>query len=483
MTFSLTHFLVEAITLLLFIYSFLIISSYIVVAILAAIDMRSHVLKQKYTDYRAILSSPIVPKISIIAPAYNEAMTIVENIKSLMSLHYSKFEVIIVNDGSKDNSLEKMIDSFDLVKVDYAYNEVIKAKKVRGVYKSKDKSYAKLIVVDKENGGKADALNVGINVSSGKLFACIDVDCILSSDALLRMVKPFLEETNKKVIAVGGVIGIANNCDIKDGKVVKYRLPNTLLGRVQVIEYFRAFLIGRMAWAKIDGLILISGAFGFFDRELVLKVGGYSTKTVGEDMELIVRMRAYMEERKFPYKVPYIPDPLCWTEVPETEEILKKQRNRWMRGSIETLNMHRKLLFNPRFRTIGMISFPYWLIFEKYAPLVEVFGAFFTIVLFLMGHLNFLFFVTLMILIYAFSVLFSLSAIFLEELAYNNYEEKGSIKKLIKTLLLEPFTTHPKVVMWGINGYIDYLKGKGGWGDMTRAGFAPQTPTTKPKQS
>src|SRR5205085_11873437 len=218
----------------------------------------------------------------------------------------------------------------------------------------------------------ADALNAGINVSKYALFAAIDVDCILEYESLLKMVKPFMEQPEKeKVIAVGGVVRIVNSCEVREGKIIRVNLPKEIIQRVQLWEYIRAFLLGRMAWSRLNGLILISGAFGAFDREIVIKAGGYDHKTVGEDMELVVRMRRYMEEQGVPYKVAYIPDPLCWTEAPATFEILGRQRNRWTRGTIETLKAHRKMFFNPNYGVLGMISYPYWLFFEFLAPLIE----------------------------------------------------------------------------------------------------------------
>ncbi len=226
----------------------------------------------------------------------------------------------------------------------------------------------KLTVVDKENGGKADALNFGLNISDSEYVACIDVDCLLLEDALQKMIKPFLEATDYKVIATGGVIRIANSCTIKDGKLIDVNLPKKMLVKAQILEYLRSFLLGRMAWSRLNGLLVISGAFGLFDKKIAIEVGGYNTNTVGEDMELIVRMRRVMEEQKRKYKVAYIPDPLCWTEAPDNYKIFVSQRNRWTRGTIETLRMHRKVGFNPKYRSLGLMSYPYWLIFEGLAP-------------------------------------------------------------------------------------------------------------------
>lgn len=439
--------------------------------ILSALELRDHLRKNQFADYQDIITSPIAPGVSIIAPAYNEGQSIVQNAKSLMSLHYGKFEVIIINDGSKDDTLQKLLEAFELEKTEFAYDYQIDCKQVRGVYKSKNRSYSKLVVVDKENGGKADALNSGINLASLEIIACIDVDCILSHDSITRMVRPFMEETNRKVIAVGGAIGIANNCDVQDGTVTKYRLPTSLLGRFQVIEYFRAFLMGRMAWTRVNGLMLISGAFGFFNKDLVLKVGGYFPKTVGEDMELVVRMRRYMEEQKIPYRVGFVPDPLCWTEVPEDESVLARQRNRWIRGTIETLQLHRPIRFNPKYGILGMLAYPFWNVFEKMAPLIELLGILYTLTLIVLGDFSAFYFFALYTMLYLLSLLVSSFSILYEQVAYHNYKDKKDLHKLIYIVLIEPFVIHPKVVFWGIKGHIDFIKGIGGWGQMIRVGF------------
>ncbi|WP_312766177.1 sulfatase-like hydrolase/transferase [Epilithonimonas sp.] len=429
-----------------------------------------------FTDYNIIASNPNAPVFSVLAPAYNEGMTIVENVRSLLSLYYHNLEIVIINDGSKDDSMQKLIEAYDLECVSYFVQGKIETNKVKGIYKSRNRAFRKLIVVDKENGGKADALNVGINISSGQYLVCIDVDCILEQDAILKLAKPFLEETDKKIIACGGVIRLANNCVIEDGKVVSVNMPKTLLGRTQALEYIRAFVLGRMAWSRASGLILISGAFGVFDREIVLKCGGYDRKTVGEDMELVVRMRKYMEECNEPYEVLTIPDPLCWTEVPETKDILKKQRNRWMRGTIETLWKHRKLMFNPKYRKLGMVSLPYWFFFEFLGPLVEFSGYIVFFIFLLLGLINWPFFFVLFALVLSLGFLYSVYGILVDMLSHQVYSKRKDFFALIGTAFSEPFYFHPITVRAGVNGFIDYFKRSHGWGEMTRQGFSQNTP-------
>ncbi|NNV55865.1 glycosyltransferase family 2 protein [Limnovirga soli] len=451
--------------------------SYIVLSYISMLALKKHLQKNSFQNTVPLLSSPHIPGISLIAPAYNEGKSIVENIRSLLSLHYATYEVIIVNDGSKDDSLQKMIEAYHLEKVVFAVNEQISSKKIRGIYKSVLPAFKKLIVVDKENGGKADALNAGINVATYNYLTCIDVDCVLEQDSLLKMIKPFLNN-KKRVIASGGVIRIANSCVIENGKLVEVKVPSSYIARTQVIEYMRAFLIGRMAWSHLDGLLLISGAFGMFDKEIVIKCGGYNTKTVGEDMELVVRMRRYMHDNELIYKVSFIPDPLCWTEAPESFKILGRQRNRWTRGTMETLWIHRKMMFNSKYGLLGFLSFPYWFLYEYLAPIVEFVGVFFFFIFALLGMVNWPFFFLLLAFVYSFAIFFSMLSIFSEEFTFHQYTKKTDILKLVLTAFLEPVLFHPFIVSSSVQGNIDLIDGKKEWGEMTRTGFSKKKVVT-----
>jgi cellulose synthase/poly-beta-1,6-N-acetylglucosamine synthase-like glycosyltransferase len=303
---------------------------------------------------------------------------------------------------------------------------------------------------------------------------CIDVDCILEQDAMLKLIKPFLEETQFRVIATGGVIRIANSCEIRNGNLAKVHLPKKLLPRMQTLEYIRAFLLGRMAWSRMNGLLIISGAFGAFDREIAIKAGGYNSATVGEDMELIVRMRRYMHEHKLPYKVSYIPDPLCWTEAPSTFQILGRQRNRWTRGTIETLQIHKKMFFNPRFGILGILSYPYWFFFELLAPVIEFSGFIFLAVFALAGMIKWPSFILLLGLVLSFGFLYSIFAILIEVTTFNQYKKRTDILKLILIAFAEPIIFHPFVVWSAVRGNIDFFRKKKSWGEMTRQGFNAQ---------
>lgn len=452
-------------------YAILIMSSYLILAYLSMKELRSYLKKNSFVDYEVLLTSEFAPKLSLIAPAYNEGFTIEENVKSLLSLNYNNYQVIVVNDGSKDNSMEILIKTYDLVLTELDILAKVETKKIKGIYTSRNAAFKKLIVVDKENGGKADALNVGLNIAQNPYVVCIDVDCILDKDSLLKLAKPFLESHGKRVIATGGVVRIANQCIIKNGRLVEVNIPDAMIPRIQVLEYLRAFLLGRMAWGRLDGLLLISGAFGAFDREIAILAGGYDTKTVGEDMELVVRMRRYMLENKLSYTVSYIPDPLCWTEAPEDFKIFKKQRSRWMRGTIETLSFHKKMFLNPKYKLLGMISVPYWTLFEFLAPGIEFIGLIITVLFIIFGLLNWHFFILLVFFVYTFAVFFSVIALLSEERTFHKYPKQTDFFKLLLAAFIEPVYFHPLAVYAALIGYKEKIKGTHGWGEMTRKGF------------
>ncbi|WP_433903202.1 sulfatase-like hydrolase/transferase [Sphingobacterium puteale] len=466
-----SHIVYEIVVWLFLLYSAALFIIYTWIGLYAYGGVFRYKHKNAFTDYGIIATNPNAPTFSLIAPAYNEGMTIIENVRSLLSLYYHNLEIIIVNDGSKDDSMQKLIAAYELEPTSFFVQGNIETKAIRGIYKSKNPAFKKLIVVDKENGGKADALNVGVNISAGDYIVCIDVDCILEQDAILKLAKPFLEQTDKRVIACGGVIRLANNCNVVNGSVRDVNLPKSWLGRTQALEYIRAFILGRMAWSRASGLILISGAFGAFDRQIVLACGGYDRNTVGEDMELVVRMRRYMEEQKQAYEVVNIPDPLCWTEVPESKEVLRKQRNRWMRGTMETLWKHRKLMFNPRYGRFGMISMPYWFFFEFLGPIVEFTGYIVFVIFFILGIINWPFFLALFALVIASGILYSIYAILIDLVSHQVYTRKRELSTLIATAVLEPLYFHPIVVKAGVQGVVDYFRKQHGWGEMTRQGF------------
>ena len=324
---------------------------------------RSSLLWHRYGD--------IAPPISLIVPAYNEQMNIVETVHSMLSLEYPTYEVIVVNDGSKDETLKRLIEAFELVSVQRSYEETLNHEPIRGIYASPRSD--RLFVVDKSNGGKADAQNAGINVSRAPIFCVIDGDSILEPDALLRAAQPFIEDP-ERTIAVGGTIRIANNSTVESGRVKAVRLPMKILPLFQVVEYLRAFLMARLAWSQVNTLMLVSGAFGVFRRREAVAVGGFTKGSMGEDLDFVIKLHRYMLDKKKEYRIEFIPEPVCWTEAPETLAVLARQRSRWQRGALEAFFRYRSMLFNPRYGRVGFLGFGHILIVDVLGPLMEVLG-------------------------------------------------------------------------------------------------------------
>jgi cellulose synthase/poly-beta-1,6-N-acetylglucosamine synthase-like glycosyltransferase len=422
----------------------------------------------QHEQWRRAIQSPLTLPVSIIAPAYNEELTIAESVKSQLMLEYPLFEVIVVNDGSNDNTMEKLKATFNLHPVPTDIEERIPCKQILGVYRSPDNP--SLVVLDKVNGGKADALNAGINVSRYPLICAIDADSLIEGGALLHIVKPFIERP-EKTVAVGGIVRVANGCTVKAGRVVRVGLPRRWLPLIQTVEYLRAFLFGRSGWSALNSLLIISGAFGIFRKDAVITVGGYRHNTVGEDMELVVRMHQYMREQKKEYEMCFLPDPVCWTEVPESLQSLGSQRNRWQRGLIDSLRMHRKMMLNPKYGSIGMVAFPYFIFFEMLAPVFELSGYIIIPLSYALGTVDFLFFALFLAVAILVGVIISTLSVILEELSFKRYPRTLDLLKLIAAGFLENFGYHQLTVWWRLKGFWDYFKGNTRWGKMERKGF------------
>ena len=315
------------------------------------------------------------PPITVLAPAYNEELTCVESVRSLLTLDYPKREIIVINDGSKDGTVDRLITAFELVPRPRLATAEIATARVRQVYQSR--AHPNLWVVDKENGGKADALNAGFNYCNTPLLCAVDADTMLERHALTRIVRPFLEDD--RTVAVGGKIRVVNDCTVRSGIVTDARLPKNFLAALQTVEYLRAFLVGRVGWAAFNASLVISGAFGLFHRASVVDAGGYGSErttgeTVGEDMELVVRMKRLFTDWGRPCKIEFVPDSVAWTEVPESYRVLGRQRDRWQRGLIESLTRHRKMMFNRRYGPTGLLAFPVFFFLEGLGPVIELSG-------------------------------------------------------------------------------------------------------------
>jgi cellulose synthase/poly-beta-1,6-N-acetylglucosamine synthase-like glycosyltransferase len=447
------------------IYFFAISIFYIILILISSGKLRDFI--RSIRNDVTIISNYTKP-ISVVVPAYNEEATIIDNITSLLDLNYPEFEIIVVNDGSKDETLAKVIEHFKLRKIDVEINMQVECKKIKGVYGSF--IIPNLVVVDKENGGKADALNAGINLSRYPLFCGIDADCIIEKDALLRIVKPFLKYED--TIAVGGIVRIANGCTIKDGKLLEAKLPKQAIVRFQIIEYFRAFLTSRIGWERINALLIISGAFGVFKKSAVVKVGGYST-TIGEDMELTLKMHEYFRKNKLKYKIDFASDAVCWTQAPDTLKGLKSQRIRWHRGLTDSLLRHKKMLFNPKYGAVGMLSMPYFFLVEMLGPVIEIIGYAMLIISSITGTLS-KFCVFIFLMAYLYGILFSLSAILFEEFSYKRYAGFKEITKLVMYSFLEQIIYRQITVWWRVVSFFNFKKGSTQWGTIKRNSFSKE---------
>lgn len=466
---ELANLILQIVTYIILLYFLFLNLFYIFFTILSIFGLRQYRNHTAYLRYREFFRLPMVKPISLIAPAYNEESTIIESVHSLLSLEYPEYEVIVVNDGSKDTTMEKLISEFSLQKTNRVFRKKIATQPIRGIYASA--SNPKLVVVDKENGKKADALNAGLNISRYPLFCAMDSDSLLEKDSLLKMVRPFLEKP-QKTVAAGGIIRLSNGCDVKSGQVINIKMPHGILACFQIIEYFRAFLGGRLGLKMINSILIISGAFGLFRKDIVLQCGGYRTNTVGEDMDLIVRMKRYLHEKKIPYFVDFIPDPVCWTEAPESFKVLSSQRNRWHRGLIETLSHNYKMLLNPRYGATGLFAMPFYLLFEMLGPLLELAGYIIFAVFILTGRINYPFAWMFFLVAVVLGIVLSLLAILLEEFSSRRYPRGTDILKIVVASILENFFYRQYLSLVRVRGFIDFMFGKKEWGEMSRKGFS-----------
>ncbi len=447
---------------------FFAINSYYLLLTLAGFWRTMRVVKEvRRPDQRRLLRSPLTPPISVLAPAFNEEANVVDNVRSLLMLDYPLFEVILINDGSSDRTLGRLVDAFDLRPSARSFERALPCQPIRGVYEST--TYSNLVVVDKENGGKADALNGGLNLSLYPLFCAIDADSILEPDALLRLVRPFVDAPGI-TIAAGGVVRVANGCEIHGGRVHSVRLPRRALPLIQIVEYLRAFLFGRMGWSSGNSLLVISGAFGMFEKQAAVLAGGYAVDSVGEDMELVVRMHRYRRERRQPYRIGFVPDPICWTEVPVSLRVLRRQRTRWQRGLIDTLVRHRAMIGRPRYGSVGLLSLPGFVVFEMLSPLVELSGYILMPVMWALGLLSpagaWIFFVLAIM----YMVMVSALAVLLEDLAFRRYPSVLDLGRLLVGAVLENFGFRQLTVWWRVRAFWEYLRGDLSWGAMERRG-------------
>lgn len=445
---------------------------------LAYLAMLIVAIKTSVTHHRKLQShrlnwlkeSPLAPPVTLLVAAHNEEAFIRVAIRNLLALDYPELELIVVNDGSVDRTLEELKEEFDLRSVRAVYVPEVKTAPIRGLYRSA--MFPNLLVVDKEPGGsKADATNAGLNAATSPYICVLDADSVLERDALLRIMAPVLADPHR-VVAVGGIVRVLNGSEVRGGQMRSARMPRTSLEAIQVVEYLRAFLIGREAWAQGNMLTIISGAFGLFRTDLVRAVGGYRPSAIGEDIDLVVRLHRHLRMNAADYRIGFVPDPVCWTEVPSDLKSLARQRARWQNGLFDVLWRTRDMLFRPRFGRIGFCALPYLWLFELFAPVVEIAGLATILLAASIGELSRQFFLQFLLFGYAFATVISIGSVLQEELTYKRYNDWKDVTRLVTYCFLEHFPYRQMHMLWRLQGLWQRILGRHVWHSPKRQGFS-----------
>lgn len=448
---------------------------YLTLLVTAIFSSNTHQRRLASIRIERIKTSPLTPPISVVMPAHNEQECIVASVLSGLRLDYPNLEVVVVNDGSTDGTLEELTRHFRLRRANVLYHADVPSAPVRGIYLSE--TQPRLIVVDKEPGGsKADANNAGVNAATSPYVCVLDADAVLERDALLRMMVIVLADP-ERVVAAGGIVRAVNGCVVRNGELSDVRLPRRPIEIIQVVEYLRAFLLGREAWARFNMLPNISGAFGVFRLDLLKRVGGYRPAAIGEDFDLVTRLHRHLLEHKSDYRIEFVPDPVCWTEVPSDLRSLGRQRARWQKGLLDALRLHKDMLFRPRYGRIGFISLPYQWMFELLAPVFETLGLVTIALAAIYGVLNHTLFVQFLIYGYAFATLISIGSVLLEEITFRRYNRARDVFTLVLYCFLEHFPYRQLHLIWRLQGIWQYFRGDLVWKPLKRVGFAsPRLP-------
>ena len=450
-----------------FVYFIYVQSTYLLLLFLSLPYVFRRVKERSEEDYNHLLTSVSVPKIAIISPAFNEQASILSATKHLLNLDYRNVEVIVVNDGSQDATLDVLVSGFDLFEVPPVYLPKLETKKVKRMFRSRQ--YPSLIVVDKENGGKVDSMNAGINIAEASYFVAIDADTILPDDTLLSLIRPFM--TQKNVVAAGGAIGIGNECRIQGAKIMQADFPKEMIPSLQVIEYLRAFSFGRLGWNALGGPMIISGAFGLFAKDPIIELGGYQME-FGDDVEMTIRLHRTLLEQKRPYRVEYIPDLVAWTEAPRELKSLGNQRERWHVGLLNALAKHRVMMLNPKYKKVGLMGYPHLVVIEGISPVVESVGYIIVITCALLGKVYWVFAGWLLALSLLFPMVLSLTCLLLDDISSRRFQSLPTFGKIVGYIIFEQFGYRQVMVWYRLKAVIKWLLGKQvAWVSPTRKGF------------
>ncbi len=452
----------------LFYYYLLSNFAYLAMLIIALRTSAQHLRHLQSIRFDWIKDSPMMPPITLLVPAHNEDKFICTAVKNLLDLDYPELEVIIINDGSIDNSLQVMQREFRLRPVRAIYVPQVASAPVRGLYRSDID--VRLLVVDKESvGSKADAINAGLNAASSPYVCVVDADSVLERDALLRIMVPILADPTR-VVAAGGIIRVLNGSELAKGRIHRVRLAKKSIEVIQVVEYLRAFLIGREAWARGNMLMIVSGAFGVFRTDLVRGVGGYRPFAIGEDFDLVTRLHRHLLKKRADYRIEFVPDPVCWTEVPSDLRSLARQRARWHKGLLDVLWPNRDMLFRPRYGRVGCLALPYLWLFELLAPVIEIAGFLTVLLAAIIGALSWTFFLQFVLFGYGFATLISIGSVLQEELTYKRYNDWQDVVRLVSYCFLEHFPYRQLHMIWRLQGLWQYFRGDMAWRPLNRQG-------------
>lgn len=450
-------------------YMVLVILVYTGMLLFAVNHFRKGMKIDKYVVDEGNLDMLYSKPVSIIVPAYNEEAGIVGTVSSLLSLQYPQFEIIIVNDGSNDGTKSTLIEHFKMEKISRSIRAVLQTEPIEDIYEST--MHPNITLINKVNGGKADALNVGINVSNFPYFCSIDGDSILETTSLLRVMEPIIS-SNDEVIAAGGSVRIANNFDIQRGSIINTAISSNPFVIMQIIEYIRAFFMGRIALSKHNLVLIISGAFSVFSKKWVVEVGGYANNTIGEDMELVVKLHRHLREKKENKRIEFVSNPVCWTEAPETMSVLRRQRSRWHQGLMESLWKHKRMTLNPKYGGIGLISFPYFWLIECLGPIIELGGYIYIIVAFFLGNIYYEIAILLLLAFVLYGVIFSIMSVLFEAWSKNETFKVADLLRLVVLSFTEIFWYRPITLFWRCEGLLNFLLKKKEWGKMERKGIS-----------